>query len=77
MHGRPESWLDRGLAAQPSIENGLCGPLQRARAGAVTTRRPHMGRRGGALAGGEVLSEISRGAQGRSGQGEGKGAPER
>jgi hypothetical protein len=49
MRGRPKSQLGHGVAAQPSGENGLPSPLQRARADAVTTRRPRAGWRGGAL----------------------------
>jgi hypothetical protein len=53
---RLESQLGHGLVAQRRREDGMRGPLQRARAGAVTTRRPRAGRRGGALAGGTTLA---------------------
>jgi hypothetical protein len=65
--GRQKSRLGHGLAARPSGENGLRGPLQRARRardGVVTTRRLRAGRRGGTLTDGKVLLKISREPQG-------------
>jgi hypothetical protein len=53
--GRPKRRLGHGLAAQPSRATSLRG-LPRARAGAVTTRRPRVGRRGGVLTGGSAVA---------------------
>jgi hypothetical protein len=53
-----------GLAAQPSGANGLRGPLQRAHADAVTTRRSHAGRRGGVLVGSSVVARWRQGVAG-------------
>jgi hypothetical protein len=59
MRGRLKSRLGHDLAAQASGENDLCGPLQRtrhARTGLVTTCRPRVGWRDGALAGSSVVA---------------------
>jgi hypothetical protein len=64
MRGRPKSRLGHGLAAQPSGANSTRGPLQCARAGTVTTRRPHAGRRGGVLTGGSAVARRRQGVAG-------------
>jgi hypothetical protein len=64
MRGRLKSRLGHGLAAQPSGANGTRGPLQRARAGAVTRRRPRAGRRGGVLTGGSAVARRRQGVAG-------------
>jgi hypothetical protein len=64
IRGRPKSWLSHGLAAQPSEANGLRGPLQHARAGAVTTRRPRAGWHGGVLTGGSAVAQRRQGVAG-------------
>jgi hypothetical protein len=64
MRGRPKRRLGHGLAAQPSGATGLRGLLQHARAGAVTTRRPRVGRHGGVLAGGSAVAQRRQGVVG-------------
>jgi hypothetical protein len=64
-------------AGQPA-----CATCCSARAGAVTTRRPRVGRRGGMLVGGSIAARCCRRSQGGHGEGagqggEGRGAPER
>jgi hypothetical protein len=56
MRGRSKHRPGHGLAAQPSGATSPRG-LLRTRAGAVTMRRPCVGRHGGVLAGGSVVAQ--------------------
>jgi hypothetical protein len=71
-----KSQLGHGLAAQPSGENGMRGPLQLVRANVITTHRPHVGRRGGTLTGGSAVARrrqsVARDLEGGTGEVPGK-----
>jgi hypothetical protein len=63
MRGWPKCRLGHGLAAQPSGATGLHGML-RVRAARAPAWSPHMGRRGGVLAGGSAVARRWQGVAG-------------